>query len=473
MKFIDVCQILEKLEKNSQRLKKILILRDFLITNKRESKIIFDMIAGNYQRKIDKKTLGISIKTIFSSVTLISRVSQLEIEKRFNKTGDIGEVIAQILEKNKQNYLFTKDLMIEDIEKSFQSISKNIGSNSNKKKKEIISNLFLLAKSKLEYKFITRLLIDDLRVGVSEGSLKESVVNSYFPNIVGIHLMCENCNYINLNLKKCFNCNKDIDLKRQEEIISKKYNIVELETPNYQTSLLDYDIKYFVNQLEYAIRRDREKYFIKTQNPRELYNKFLELFEKKYNLINSFEKILTQLDENLNNVLNFEIKLGLPIKSMLGSRSDSIEDSFKTTLKPSIVDFKYDGLRTQIHNKKGEVNIFTRNLEDITKQFPEIIDFIKNNFSDIEFVIDAECVGYDFKNNTFLPFQTLSKRILTKNLSDVSHINVVVKCFDLLYLNGKTLIDENYKNRREILEELFLNRTIIENNNFNVEELER
>ena len=66
MKFIEIAKVFERLEKTSKRLEKVLILRDFLLANPKQGPTIFDIIAGNYQREIDKKTLGISLKTIFS-----------------------------------------------------------------------------------------------------------------------------------------------------------------------------------------------------------------------------------------------------------------------------------------------------------------------------------------------------------------------------------------------------------------------
>jgi ATP-dependent DNA ligase I len=473
MNFLIIAQLFERLEKRSKKLEKILILRDFLIENKKDGKLVFDMIAGNYQREIDKKTLGISLKTMFSAISFISKVSQEDISKKFNKIGDIGEVVSKILIKNKQDSLLTRDLSLEEITRSLENISKTSGTNSNKKKREVLSNLFLLAKKEVEYKFLARLLIDDLRVGVSDGILKEACVNAYFPQVLGVNIMCHNCGYVNLNLQNCLNCSKKLDFKDQESVVGRKYLVIELETPKKETSLLDYEVEYPINLLEFALRRDREKQYLKIEKPRELYRQFLDTFERKYNILNSFRKILEELDKNLSNVLKYEIEIGTPIRSMLGSRADNIEDCFSVTSRPSIIDFKYDGLRTQIHNNKGKINIFTRNLDEITKQFPEIVEFVKRNFSDKSFVIDSECVGYDFKNNKFLPFQMLSRRILTKEIESVSHINIVVKGFDLLYIDGRTLINERYERRRKILEELFLNRKIVEKVHFDLEELKK
>lgn len=449
MRFQTLCDLFEKLESTSKRLEKIMILRDFLEQNPKESPLIFDMISGSYQREINKKTIGISLKTIFSVLSSVSKSSQTVIEKHFNKVGDLGKVAMHFLEEGKRTSLQSKELELQDITKAFTTIGNTKGTNSNKIKKEILSNLFFQAKSNSEYKFLARMLIDDYRIGVSEGVLKEASVNALFPKIKGIHKQCQNCQYISLNAEKCFNC---------KEPLEKKEDFTKLKE-------IEADIE---NSLK--IKRSE---VIVNENPREIYNFFLASFEKKYNLLNSFRLILKELQEDLAKVLDAKIILGMPIKSMLGTRTKNIEEAIDMTGLPSLADFKYDGLRIQIHNDKGKIRLFSRNLEEITKQFPEIIEFIETNFKDLSFVMDSECVGFDFEKEKFLPFQVLSRRIMTKDVRSVSHIKVVIKSFDLLYLNGKTLIDEPYEKRRKEMDSLFLNRPLRQKKSFDIEKLKK
>ena len=335
-----------------------------------------------------------------------------------------------------------------------------------------MTNLFLSTKEPLECKFLSRLLINDLRIGVSEGVLKEAMTNSYFPKIVDIHKYCSNCNYFNLNLDKCAKCSKAVvkDKNEQLDMLETKFEIVNLSTPK-NTKGLDKFVDYKTNPVEFALRRDKDKYIILADNPREIYNQYLSIFEKKYNLVNSFEEIAIELNEDFTNINKFEIKLSRPIKSMLAPRVNSVKEGFDITSTPAMLDFKYDGLRMQIHNDRGKVNLFTRNLDNITGQFPEVVDYIKTNFSDLSFVLDSECIGFDFRKKKFLPFQMLSKRILTKAINEVSNIHIVVRSFDILYLNGETLIDLEYFKRREKLKEIMLNRKIKQKINFDIDRL--
>ena len=341
MKFKEVANLFEKLESTSKRLEKILILRDFQIVNPKETPIISDLISGNFQREINKKNLAISLKTCFSTLSFVSQKNEREIEKLFNKIGDIGNVAANILSENKQTSLSSKHLLLSDIITSFKTITNKSGTNKNKAKKEELSKLFINAKTKEEYKFLARLLIDDLRIGVSEGVLKESCVNSYFPQIIGIHLQCENCNYINLNLKKCLKCNTKINIKSQEEIIKNNFKIIEIGTPKEIIGLDTFIGKRDEdNQIKFMLRVNPETSILANENPREIYNIFLNLFERKYNTINSFTKTIKEIKANLQNVFECNITLGTPIRSMLGTRANTIDKSFEISEKPAFIDFK-------------------------------------------------------------------------------------------------------------------------------------
>lgn len=449
MEFVEICEVFEKLEKTSKRLEKVLILRDFAKNNQDEFPFIFDLISGSYQREIKKKNIGISIKTLISVISFVSEEKESIIEKEFNKKGDIGIIAQEFIKDKKQSILNESLLNIEQITNSFSKISKTTGQNSNKVKKEMLSKLFLGSKSNLENKFLARILLDDLRIGVSEGVLKEAYLNSIIPRIIGINILCSNCNYVNLNIEKCLECSKKLNQKEEDSEIK---TVIE-------TDDIDKLIESNISST------------IKSKEPRLLYNKLVELLEKKYNLLNSFRKLNSDIVKDKKNLFNAKIEIFNPIKSMLGVRAKNLDEALEVTKMPSLFDFKYDGLRVQIHNNYGKVLLFSRNLDEITKQFPEVVKFIKENFDDVSFVIDSECVGYDFEKKKFLPFQILSRRILTKKIDEVSHIKVVVKAFDIMYLNKETLIDLTYKERREILEKIFLNRPLKQELNFNLKNL--
>ena len=148
------------------------------------------------------------------------------------------------------------------------------------------------------------------------------------------------------------------------------------------------------------------------------------------------------------------IKIGTPIKVMLAIRVESIKEGFEAIGKPAIFEYKLDGFRVQIHKKGDKVALFTRRMENVTKQFPEVPLLIKKYIKGESFIIDSEIVGYNKKTYTYLPFQNISQRIKRKYDIErlVKEFPVEINIFDIVYYEGKNLLDVPLIKRRKLLE---------------------
>lgn len=191
---------------------------------------------------------------------------------------------------------------------------------------------------------------------------------------------------------------------------------------------------------------------------REKYNYYVEKVQRAYDLTSDYSKVaLIIKTKGADELAKEKLTPGNPINVMLYQKAENIEDAFKIVGKPCAFEYKYDGIRLQISNdNKNNILIFTRRLEDVTKQFPEVVEYVKKYIKADNFIIDSEAVGYNPKTNKYLPFQSISQRIKRKyDIKEMSKkFPVELNIFDIIYCNGKNLLNETFKERRKILEKI-------------------
>ncbi len=148
---------------------------------------------------------------------------------------------------------------------------------------------------------------------------------------------------------------------------------------------------------------------------------------------------------------------GKPVKVMLFPKAKDVEDAFRIVGKPAAFEYKYDGFRVMINkDEKGEIKVFTRRLDNVSKQFPDIVESVNKNVKAKSFILDAEAVGYDPKAKKYKPFQYISQRIKRKYEIErlVRELPIELTIFDIIYYNGKSLINTEFKKRRKIIKKI-------------------
>lgn len=166
-----------------------------------------------------------------------------------------------------------------------------------------------------------------------------------------------------------------------------------------------------------------------------------------------------------NSALYCSLTPGVPCKPMLAKPTKAISEIFsRFEGKKFTCEFKYDGLRGQIHyytdSRTGEkkIELFSRNLENMTDIYQDLVEPIeiwaqKNNLK--SFIIDSEIMAYDSKTSQILSFQALSSRSRTKdNVKMKDQVEVKLFVFDILLFNDKNILLESFENRRKRLESL-------------------
>lgn len=158
-------------------------------------------------------------------------------------------------------------------------------------------------------------------------------------------------------------------------------------------------------------------------------------------------------EKGLSGIKTTEPVPGIPIRPSLAERLPTAEKMLEKVGKKVIVERKYDGFRTQVHIKGKDVTLFSRNLENTTAMFPDLVLAAQKIKVDSA-ILDGEAIAYDAKNDKFLPFQETIQRKRKHGIPEaVKNIPLKLFVFDILFKNGKSFLGKPFSERRKILEE--------------------
>ncbi len=157
-------------------------------------------------------------------------------------------------------------------------------------------------------------------------------------------------------------------------------------------------------------------------------------------------------EKGLSGLRKVSVEIGRPVQVLLAEKSPSLEKALET-YDNFILEFKYDGMRIQIHKKGERTWLYTRKLENVTKQFPDILRMCKEGIKARKCIVEGEVIVMDSGGRP-QPFQSLSQRIQRKyDIDDVAKkMPVQVNLFDVIHLEGEDLFGKRFCERRKILE---------------------
>ena len=155
-------------------------------------------------------------------------------------------------------------------------------------------------------------------------------------------------------------------------------------------------------------------------------------------------------------VLAIGVKVGSPVKVMLAERLPSIAEVVEKMGGRCAMEYKYDGIRVQAHIGRDSVKLYSRRLEDLTSNFPDIADALRARCGHGEAIIEGECVAIDPETGYMLPFQNVTHRRKKHGMDEaVRDVPVRIFMFDMLYADGRDWTPEPYLDRRSALESGF------------------
>ncbi len=371
MRYQKLAELYEELFSTTKRLEKIAILSKFLKHLSESDRDIMYLLLGDIYPEYNERKIGISNQLVIKAISKATGIDSQKVVREWKVIGDLGKVAEVLTAKKKQVTLHHHILTTEKVLENLRKLPELEGKGTVSKKLSLITEL-LTSASPIEALYLIRTLIGDLRIGIKESTVRESLAAAFFKR----------------------------DSKTEKKIQSA------IDKSNDLAMVFD-------------IARKRK--------------------------LKGFEKV--------------QLQVGKPIKVMLAQKVKSLKEGFEKVGKPCAIEYKYDGFRMLIHKKGKEIILFTRSLENVTKQFSEVVDYIKKYVKGDSFILDSEAVGFDRKTKEYKPFQSISQRIRRKYHIDKlqKELPIEINVFDILYYNGKSLLDEPFEKRTALIKKILRN----------------
>ena len=391
MRFSELCDTYLQLSQTSKRLEKTAQIADLLkrVPDSDMAEVMM-LLKGRVYPEWDKTQLGVSSKLAIRAISMASGESEAKIVQAFKKTGDIGEVCQQLLSKKKQFTLASAELTVKDVIKGMRKLSTLEGSGSVELKLKTIAQMLNNA-SPLEARFLVRILLEDLRVGIADGTIRDAII-AYALEKHGLHVI------------------------PAEKPVKTEASGVQTPVQEWQQAVQD------------AIDRS-----------------------------NDVAKVaVTAKHEGLKGLRDIDLTIGIPIRVMLAQKETEVAAALERVGMPAALEFKYDGFRMQVHrDNDGKITLFTRRLENVTDQFPDVVEFIAKEIK-VACILDCEAVGYDPKTGRYTAFQQISQRIRRKYDIDtlMKELPVELNVFDILYYKDESVYLKPFEERRSIIEKI-------------------
>lgn len=176
--------------------------------------------------------------------------------------------------------------------------------------------------------------------------------------------------------------------------------------------------------------------------------------ERGYNICCDLGKVAAVLaGGGLDAVRQLRVQPGNPVRVMLAQRLSEAEQILAKLGGQCSAEYKYDGVRVQAHRTAdGTIELFTRRLEEISAQFPDVVELLAAGLKPREAIIEGEVVAYDAAAGELRPFGEVMLRRRKHGIDQaVRDVPVGLFCFELLYADGEDLTLLPYPERRAAL----------------------
>ncbi len=179
MYYSQLVDLYSELERTTKRLEKVAIISRFLkICGDADLAQVIYLIQGKIFPHYDQREIGMSSRLILKCISKATGVSEHDVEKKWKTVGDLGKVTEELIAKKKQTTLISLRLTVQHVFDNLSKLSSLEGKGTVGRKVDLVSELLTSAKN-VEARFIVRTVLEDLRIGVADGVMRDSLASTY------------------------------------------------------------------------------------------------------------------------------------------------------------------------------------------------------------------------------------------------------------------------------------------------------
>lgn len=465
MRYKDLVETYIKIEGTTKRLEMTDHLIELLLRTPAE---LMDKVLYLTQGKLYPDFLGIELgiadKLALKAISFGTGISEGEVNKAMIDSGDLGLVAEKMVANKKQQALFSEPLDVIHAYNNFHKIAKAGGSGSQDLKLKLVAELLHDARP-AEAKYIIRTLAGKLRLGIADMTILDAMAYTFTPSYVKtIEDVVKKVELVESELAGVENSDKiEPDIRMLKEAVASS----KTRTTATLYRAIDLSEKFMKSMKRIFKRSEDENITSLISMAEAVYSGLMVLkegiaenrikIENAYNVCSDLGEVARVLSQgDFSRLEEIKLSVGVPLRAMLAERLPSVSEILEKLNGKCAFEYKYDGLRVQAHIS-DEIKLFSRRLENITEQFPDIQEHLKESFKGKSAVVEGECVPVDLNTGDMLPFQQVSHRRGRKyELSKaVDEYPVVLYLFDVLYSDGRDYTSESFPVRREKLAEMF------------------
>jgi DNA ligase-1 len=178
------------------------------------------------------------------------------------------------------------------------------------------------------------------------------------------------------------------------------------------------------------------------------------VLERAYNICCDLGLVASALvDGGLATVEQIQVRPGNPVRVMLAQRLADATEILAKLGGECAAEYKYDGMRLQAHRTAdGTIELWTRRLEEVSTQFPDVVEVLAAGLGPAEAIVEGEVVAFDATTDELRPFAEVMFRRRKYGIAEaVRDVPVGLFCFELLYADGQDLTRLPYPQRRAAL----------------------